>query len=248
MRTLTACLFCLILATGVAFDVAGPQMKGGRRSLTNAASITQIADSRFDQWRKPEPNTLDYMPPQEIREWYYNHGNPDENGERDPEGDCVQCAIGKVGIRNNNLTMATLPWDSPFGSKIRGASGPDRVAEYCRARQIKIHNVTGRSINDTYPWLKYAADTGRGAAFGFGKNHFQKMMGYDGSKKPWLVCDNNTPWRVDHYTEKEFIAKHAACCFWVVVPDGPAPPPPVYGVIPARKRSWSLWQLLEQLL
>jgi hypothetical protein len=70
-------------------------------------------------------------------------------------------------------------------------------------------------------------------------------MGYEpGTKKPWLVCDNNSPWKVDRYTDDEFRAKHAQCCFWLVIFDGPAPPAPINSVIPARK-SWSLWSFLE---
>lgn len=247
MKYLLVSAICLLLAAGVVLDVAGPKEKGGRISLTDAASVN-ISDARFEKWRVDEPRVLNYIPDAEMREWYYNHGNPDENGQRDPEGDCVQCSLGMAGVRNNDIKLATLCWKTDFGPAIRGASGPDRVAAYCRERGIRVYNITGRSVEDMRPWMEFAADSGRGAAIAFGRNHFQYLMGRDKATGHWFVCDNNSPWRVDEYTDRQFWALHKACCYWVVIPDGPAPPAPINNVIPARKASWSFWQFLEYLV
>ena len=43
-------------------------------------------------------------------------------------------------------------------------------------RGIRAFNVTG---SNTWDWMKWAAETGRGAAIGAGTAHFQTLMGYD---------------------------------------------------------------------
>lgn len=217
-----ACLFVLVLASGALSDVVGPVLMGDRISLADAASA--------------EPNTLDYSPPAQIRALYYNHGN---TGDR--EGDCVFVSCGMVGVKDNNLRFATLPWATPWGPANRGAAGPSEVARACAERDIAIYNVTGGSINDTYPWAVYAAESGRGAAIGFGKRHFQTLQGFDADTGEWLICDNNSPERVDRYSDSAFRQLHAASGFWIVVLDGPAPPPAIENVIEPRRQP-SVWQ------
>ena len=84
----------------------------------------------------PQPSTLlaaDTMElPAEVRAWY-----------RNPDGSCVQCSIGMVGVWNNNPNAATLLWDTDYGHAIRGGSTPSRVANYCNTRGISAFNVTG---------------------------------------------------------------------------------------------------------
>lgn len=140
---------------------------------------------------------------------------------RNPDGSCVQCSIGMVGVHCNDIKATMLLWDSEYGKAVRGGSWPDRVASYCDARGIQAWNVTGESTID---WCKWAAKTGRFAAIGAGRQHFQTLYGYDPDNKdksgraaPWLVCNNNSTHRVDAYTEDGFRQLHYASGKWVVV-------------------------------
>jgi hypothetical protein len=206
----------LILAGGLAVNAAGP--------FDNHGGATQAA--------LPEPIDLEHSPPAAVRQWYYNHGNTGDRDDRGrPMGDCVQVSLGMHGVRNADIVTSLLCWDSPFGLAIRGGSGPSRVAEYCRQRGIRAYNVTGNDIEDTYAWAVYAATTGRGAAIGFGKQHFQFLCGFDRERNVWLVCDNNSPEAIDEYTDEEFRAMHAASGFWIVVLDCSIPPPPVTKIL-----------------
>jgi hypothetical protein len=81
MKHLAAWLIGLMLVAALSLDVAGPELVGGRISLANAASI--ISDAQFEHLHKAESATLNYIPPVEMREWFYNHGNADENGQYD---------------------------------------------------------------------------------------------------------------------------------------------------------------------
>ena len=220
MKHLAACLLGLCFVCGAPHDVTGPASVGGRISPADAADT--------------EPIDLEHSPPAEVRKWFYNHGNLG-----DPEGDCVWVSIGMNAVRRNNIKATTLAWDTRFGQVLRGAAGPSQVAAACQHRGIAIYNVTGQRIDETYAWAEYAAKTGRGAAIGFGRRHFQTLMGRDLDTGEWLVCDNNSPGRVDRYSDSAFRQLHAASGFWIVVLDGPAPPPPITGVVRIRKRpSW----------
>ncbi len=150
--------------------------------------------------------------PPEVREWF-----------RNPDGSCVQCSIGMCGVWCNVPAASTLLWDTPYGKAVRGGSWPDRVADYCERRQIKAFNITG---DTTWEWMEWAARTGRFAAIGAGRAHFQTEYGHDPSAGRWYVCNNNSPRRVDEYTNDEFRRLHLASGKWVVILDGPAPPPP----------------------
>jgi len=154
-------------------------------------------------------NALDL--PAEIRQWF-----------RNPDGSCVQCSIGMCGIDQNNPNAATLLWDTEYGDKVRGGSNPQRVASYCDRRGIKAYNITGSS---TFDWMKWACATGRPAAIGAGRQHFQTLAGYDPARGKWLVCNNNSPQRIDEYSEAGFRQLHLASGPWVVILD--APPHPV---------------------
>jgi len=155
--------------------------------------------------------------PSEIRQWF-----------RNPDGSCVQCSIGMCGVDQNIPAAATLLWDTQYGKKERGGSYPSRVAKYCRARGIKAYNVTGKS---TWEWMRWAVDTGRGGAIGAGSAHFQTLVGYDAESSEWLVCNNNSPKRIDRYSEKAFRRLHLASGQWVVILDAPPHPAiPEYSV------------------
>lgn len=149
--------------------------------------------------------------PKEIRVWYSN-----------PDGSCVQCSIGMIGNDQNVRAAQTLLWDSQYGRAERGGSGPQRVAEYCKRRRIRAFNVTGES---TFAWLKWAIEEGKGAAFGAGTNHFQTLVGYDPIKNVWLVCNNNSPRRIDEYDDAVFRRLHLSSGRWVVILDYPPHPP-----------------------
>lgn len=145
--------------------------------------------------------------PDEIRAWY-----------RNPDGSCVQCSIGMCGVDQNIPAAASLLWDTKYGSKERGGSGPSRVARYCREREIRIYNITGKP---TWHWMRWAAETGRGAAIGAGRAHFQTLVGHDPETGTWYVCNNNSTHRIDEYNDAEFRRLHLASGQWVVILDYP---------------------------
>lgn len=148
--------------------------------------------------------------PAPIRQWY-----------RNPDGSCVQCSIGMCGIDQNVPAASTLLWDTEYGPRERGGSGPSRVASYAKKRGIKIYNVTG---SETIEWMKWACRTGRGAAIGAGSSHFQTLMGHDPRTNTWYVCNNNSPQRIDVYSDAGFRRLHAASGPWVVILDYPPHP------------------------
>lgn len=144
---------------------------------------------------------------------------------RNPDGSCVQCSISMVGFHANDPRAYTLLWDSPYGSAVRGGSWPARVANYCNQRGIKAWNITG--YENTDPWMRWAVKTGRYAAIGAGRAHFQTLYGYDYSDKKWLVCNNNSTHRIDRYDEGSFRNLHLASGPWVVVLQKPSSENPV---------------------
>jgi hypothetical protein len=153
--------------------------------------------------------------PAEYRAWF-----------RNPDGSCVQCSNGMVGMHINRPEWTFLLWDTHYGKAVRGGSWPGRVAEYARQRGMKIFNVTGNSYADTRQWMIWAAQTNRFCAIGAGGSHFQTLYGYvPGDLKPWKVCNNNSTSKIDEYSEADFRALHLASGPWVVVPDEPAPAP-----------------------
>jgi len=148
--------------------------------------------------------------PEEVRAWF-----------RNPDGSCVQCSIGMCGVWQNVPSATTLLWDTPYGSRVRGGSNPSRVERYCDARGIPVYNVTG---SNTWEWMRWVAKTGRMAAIGAGGSHFQTLVWYSPEKKLWYVCNNNSPTRIDEYTESGFRRLHLASGQWVVVLKTPPPP------------------------
>lgn len=153
--------------------------------------------------------------PRDIRVWY-----------RNPDGSCVQCSLGLCGIWQNTPEAYTLLWDTPYGAKVRGGSGPSRVEAYAERRRIPVFNVTGSS---TWDWMRWAARTRRFAAIGAGSVHFQTLYGWDPAGNVWYVENNNSPTRVDEYSWDAFRRLHLSSGQWIVVIDRPPPaPPPQY--------------------
>ena len=162
--------------------------------------------------------------PKELRAKYDN-----------PDGSCVQCSIGMNGNDQSADRPMMLLWDYDADGdgkidanerKVRGGSGPSRVAAYARARGIRIFNITGR---DTIEWVKWAARNGRGCAIGFEPVHFQTFMGHDPKNGKWWVCDNNSTQRIDEFDAKTFRRKHYESGPWIVILDyPPSPTRPVY--------------------
>lgn len=150
-----------------------------------------------------------------TRAWFVN-----------PDGSCVQCSIGMAGVHGNNLNAATLLWDTEFGPAIRGGSNPLRVENYCNKRGIVAWSVTGATVDDTIPWMEWAAKTGRFAAIGCGRQHFQTLYGYDPRSSEWYVCNNNSTHRVDRYTDQQFRALHAESGPWCVILEKSSSVPP----------------------
>lgn len=134
------------------------------------------------------------------------------------------------GIWQNEPRAATLLWDTEYGSKVRGGSGPNRVEAYADRRQIPVYNVTG---SNTWEWMKWAARTRRMAAIGAGGSHFQTLYGWDPKKNSWYVCNNNSTSRVDEYTWDQFRRLHLASGQWIVVIDRQPPAP-----VPQYVRWW----------
>lgn len=171
------------------------------------AVLTAVASAQSQP-----PETVPYrmeLPP-EVRAWY-----------RNPDGSCVQCSIGMCGIWQNVPVAYCLLWDTPHGSRVRGGSTPSRVESYARARNLPIYNVTG---DQTFDWMRWAAVTGRFAAIGAGTRHFQTLYGLNPSTNTWYVCNNNSPTRVDAYSNEAFRRLHLASGRWCVIIDAPPSP------------------------
>jgi hypothetical protein len=81
-------------------------------------------------------------------------------------------------------------------------------------------------VEDTWPWLEWAARTGRFAAIGAGEAHFQTLYGYDPGSREWLVCNNNSTDRIDRYSEGAFRDLHQRSGPWVVILERPSSPAP----------------------
>jgi len=139
-----------------------------------------------------------------------------------PDGSCVQCSIGMCGFNQNVPEAYTLLWDSEYGKKVRGGSGPSRVESYANARKIPVYNVTG---TNTWEWMRWAARTRRMAAIGAGRVHFQTLYGWDPVTNRWFVCNNNSTSKVDAYTWGEFQRLHLSSGQWIVVIDKPPTAP-----------------------
>ncbi len=142
-----------------------------------------------------------------------------------PDGSCVQCSIGMIGVAGNDPNAATVLWDTKYGPAIRGGSWPARVASYFHSRGIRGWNITGEE--NTFAWMKWAIKTRRFAAIGAGQAHFQTLYGYDFKRQKWLVCNNQTPGRIDEYDDDAFRRLHMASGPWIVVLARPASEPPV---------------------
>lgn len=151
----------------------------------------------------------------ETRNTYYN-----------TDGSCVQCSIGMVGCHCNDLNAAYVLFDSEFGPAERGGSNPSRVEAYCNRRGIKALSITGATIDETIPWMKWAAQTGRFAAVGAGTQHFQTLYGYDPNTGTWALCNNQTPHKIDYYPDPQFRKLHQDCMPWCVILLKPSSPPP----------------------
>lgn len=170
--------------------------------LVGVATPAAAADFTFDT-----PAVCALQLPKEIRVAF-----------RNPDGSCVQCSIGMCGVDQNDPVAANLLWDTEYGPAVRGGSWPGRVRDYCERRNIRAYNITGET---TIAWCKWACRNGRGAAIGAGRNHFQTLCGHDPATNTWYVCNNNSPTRIDVYTDAQFRALHAASGPWVVILDRP---------------------------
>ena len=144
---------------------------------------------------------------------------------RNPDGSCVQCSIGMCGVHTNTPEATTLLWDTEYGSRVRGGSGPSRVADYMNKRKIKGWNITGKQ---TYDWMIWCCATGRFAAIGAGGNHFQTLYGLDNNIPKYFVCNNNSPKRIDEYSNDGFHRLHESSGTWCVILEKSAPNNPEY--------------------
>ena len=153
--------------------------------------------------------------PGEISQWFVNK-----------DGSCVQCSVSNCGAWQNCPQAATLLFDTPYGPRVHGGSGPSRVEAYADRRSIPCYNVTGKN---TWDWMHWAAKTGRIAAIGCFSSHFQTLLYYaPGDSKPWKVRNNwyGTNDTYYEWTEDQFRRNHLASGQWVVVLKTPSPPMP----------------------
>lgn len=148
----------------------------------------------------------------EVRAWF-----------RNPDGSCVQCSIGMMGVWGNDQNAASLLWDTRFGEAERGGSWPSRVSNYCQRRGIQAYNITG---DITIDWLRWAGRTGRFAAMGAGSRHFQTFYGWNPETDRWQICNNNSTHRIDDYSFSEMKRLHYASGPWVVILKRPSSNPP----------------------
>lgn len=192
-----------------------PTRKPGPRPSGAAAFIAAMLLCMSATMAQTAPADLTMHLSPATRAWY-----------RNPDGSCVQCSLGMAGVHCNDLNAATLLWDTEFGPAERGGSWPSRVAEYCDRRGIVAFNVTGLTVDDTIPWMTWAAKTGRFAAIGCGTAHFQTLYGYDPEKREWLVCNNNSTDRIDRYSDQQFRELHRASGPWCVILQRPTSTPP----------------------
>lgn len=155
--------------------------------------------------------------PGDVCTWFVNQ-----------DGSCVQCSISMCGVWQNCPQASTLLFDSPYGTKVRGGSGPSRVEAYSDRRSIPCYNVTG---SNTWDWMKWAALTGRMSAIGCFGSHVQTLLWFNpdpADPKPWKVRNNwhGTTDKTAEYTEAQFRKHHLASGQWVVILKTPPPPPP----------------------
>ena len=138
-------------------------------------------------------------------------------------GSCVQASGGMCGVKQNIEVVKLLLWDTPdYGPAVRGGSDPQRVAQYCRERGIRIYNITGKG---SIEWMKYASRNGLWCAIGAGANHFQTLCYHDPTTNEWHVCNNNEPRVIRKYDDASFRRLHYASGPWVVIFDYPPDPP-----------------------
>ncbi len=153
--------------------------------------------------------------PGEVSLWFVN-----------TDGSCVQCSISNCGVWQNCPEAATLLYDTEYGGKVHGGSGPGRVEAYAEKRGIPCYNITGQS---TWEWMKWAVKTGRIAAIGCFGSHFQTLLWFNPDPKdtkPWKVRNNwyNTTDKYYEWTEAEFRKHHLESGQWIVILNTPSPP------------------------
>ena len=139
-----------------------------------------------------------------------------------PDGSCVQCSLGMLGVDANVPAAEMLLWQSAYGPAERGGSTPTRVARYCQSRNIPILNITGR---DTLAYIDAALDSGRCVGITWGSAHFIIAVSRD--QAAYYVCDNRYPERIDRVDAATFQRNVRAysTAGWCVVLKGPKPLP-----------------------
>lgn len=152
--------------------------------------------------------------PSDVRKNYTNYGT----------GSCVFMSIGITGRWAGNNNAASCPWDSEYGSENVGGATPSRVAKMARDRKLSIYNVTANDYKTMREWFIWSVNTGRYAAIGAGSAHFQTLYGYNKDSGIWYVCNNNSPQKIDEYSEEGFRHLHEASGYWAVFLIGPPSP------------------------
>jgi hypothetical protein len=126
-----------------------------------------------------------------------------------------------AGVHHNVPAAEMLLWDSEYGPRVRGGSGPSRVSDYCKARNIPVYNVSG---SQTMAWVDWALTTGRYVAITWGSAHMITAVGISADGQTYYVCDNNSPHKISPYSRETFRRYHARYGGgWAVIIKGPRP-------------------------
>jgi hypothetical protein len=157
--------------------------------------------------------------PSEIRESYQNHNLYNTGGS------CVFMSLGLVGVHMNNDNAASCPWPSQYGPENVGGGWPSRVAEMAKKRDLSIYNVTASDYGTMKKWFDWASANNKFFAFGAGRSHFQTGYSRDEKEAKWGVCNNNSPGKIDIYSENGFKNLHEASGYWAVFLKGHSTPP-----------------------
>jgi len=142
----------------------------------------------------------------DVYAWDVNNIVPVDQRQRfrNPDGSCVQCSIGMMGVDLNVPAAEMLLWNSEFGPAVRGGSWPERTKKYCEERNIPAWHIEG----DTMPWIEWALRNERSAAVTLTPSHMQWVTGMSPDGRTFYVVDNNSPQRVDSWTRERFIQQH----------------------------------------
>ena len=206
-------VFLLLVAVGV--YLAWKQAKWDIPQLDRVPYST-VRVSEEDLWKA-------YLMPTDI--FVRRKNRPDSRGS----GSCVQASLSMVGAHHHCPPAAMLLEDSEYGKAVLGGSWPERVADYCKARNIPIVNVEG---NQSVQAIEACLRTGRYCGVTYGQAHMICAVGMTPDAKTFYIVDNNYPDEVRAVDRNTFISEHRGYAggWTAYINDGSPPPWPSIGV------------------